>query len=194
MPEPETPFGNPTWQDTFENDLNWPLGANTFTDLQIDNRVLTLTGLSTKDGWRITWPSLEDFYLEATIKSGSCSGTDRYGLIARVPDPEEADRGYLLGVTCSGKYSLRKWDGLHMTNLIDWTASPTIQAGANQTNRLGLLAVGNHLSVYINGALLKEITDSSFAKGSFGLFVGANTTAKYSINVTDIAYWENPKP
>jgi hypothetical protein len=191
--DPKTKLGVPAFQDTFKDDKNWPTGEDKFTNISIANNALTMIGLTTLDGWRLTWPTLSDFYLEATFKTGECSGSDRYGLIARVPDAETADRGYLVGATCDGNYSLRKWDGEKMNNLVAWGPSSAIHAGANQTNRVGLLAVGNQLSVYLNGSLIKTIQDNSFTNGSFGLFIGANKTANFTVTVTDVSYWENPK-
>jgi hypothetical protein len=191
--DPVSKLGTPSFQDTFKDDKNWQTGEDKFTSVSIINNALTLKGLSALDGWRLTWPIISDFYLEATFKTGECAGTDRYGLIARVPDANSADRGYLVGVTCDGQYSLRKWDGSKMDNLIAWSASTAIHPGANQTNRVGLLAVGNQLSVYLNGILTKSVQDSAFDKGSFGLFIGANQTANFTVTVTNVSYWENPK-
>ncbi|MDD5369049.1 MAG: hypothetical protein PHQ40_08190 [Anaerolineaceae bacterium] len=191
--DPRAQLGTPTFQDTFKDDKNWQIGDDKFTSFSIANNALTVKGLSTLDGWRLTWPTTSDFYLEATFTTGECSGNDRYGLIARVPDATTADRGYLVGATCDGKYALRKWDGEKMNNLVSWTASSVLHAGAKQTNRIGLLAVGDQLSVYLNGALAKTVQDNSFSKGSFGLFIGANQTANFTVTVTDVSYWENPK-
>jgi hypothetical protein len=152
-----------------------------------------LTGLTTTDGWRLSWPVVKDFYLEMTVETGTCAGSDHYGLIARVPDLHEANRGYLFGVTCDGRYSLRAWDGENMTNLVRPTAGASILAGSEQVNRVGLLATGDQLILYVNGARLTEIEDSRFSEeGSFGVFVGARQTSNFTIHVSEIAYWENP--
>ena len=73
------------------------------------------------------------------------------------------------------------------------TASASIEAGSAQTNRVGLLATGNQLILYVNGVRLTELEDSRFAEeGSFGIFVGARQTSNFAIHVNEIAYWENP--
>ena len=191
--DPRSTLGNPTWSDDFVSGANWPLGEDSFTRAQVEEGELVLTGLTTTDGWRLTWPVVKDFYLEITVETGSCSGADHYGLIARVPDLHAANRGYLFGVTCDGRYSLRAWDGEAMTNLVRATASASIQAGSAQTNRVGLLASGDQLILYLNGVRLTELEDSRFTEeGSFGMFIGARQTANFSIRVGEIAYWENP--
>lgn len=190
--DPRSKLGTPTWQDDFANDTNWSTGAGKYTSITVGSNKLQITGLTAIDGWRLTFPTITDFYLEATFQTGTCAGSDRYGLISRIPDLNNANSGYLVGLTCDGKYSLRKWDGTNMRELIAWTSSDTILSGSNQTNRLGLLAIGSQLTVYINGTALKSATDSTFTSGHFGVFIGANQTPNLTVTATQIAYWENP--
>jgi len=193
--DPRSTLGNPTWRDDFVTGANWPLGEDDFTRAQVAESELVLTGITTTDGWRLTWPLVKDFYLEMTVETGTCAGSDRYGLIARVPDVDAANQGYLFGVTCDGRYSLRAWDGETetMSTLVPATASASIQAGSEQVNRIGLLASGDQLILYVNGVRLTELEDSRFSEeGSFGAFVGARQTSNFTIYVGEIAYWENP--
>jgi hypothetical protein len=191
--DPVAKLGTPTWQDSFANDTNWSTVAGKFTSITVGGNKLQITGLTAIDGWRLTAPTITDFYLEATFQTGTCAGSDRYGLITRIPDLATANSGYLVGLTCDGKYSLRKWDGTNMRDLIAWTTSDTIKSGSNQTNRLGLLAVGSQMTVYVNGIALKSASDSTYTSGHFGVFIGANQTPNLTITATQIAYWENPK-
>jgi hypothetical protein len=139
--------------------------------------------------WGIsTHGPLEDFYLEATFTTGSeCSGLDRYGVLARAPEP---DRGYVFGFSCDGRYRLYKWDGQNYVGLQEWASTSHIQPGSNQTNRLGFWANGNTIRLYANGRLLVEIQDSTFDEGVFGLLVGSVNTDNLKVFVEDMAYWE----
>jgi hypothetical protein len=108
------------------------------------------------------------------VSTGTCTGNDHYGHIVRVPDRSAADRGYLVGLTCDGRYSLRAWDSETMTSLVASAASDAIQSGSEQENRLGLWAQGERLALYVNGTLLTQIEDATFTEeGSFGIWVGA---------------------
>ena len=98
----------------------------------------------------------------------TCKGADHFGLM--LSPVSSADNGYLFGISCDGKYVLWKWDGTRMTALVKWTTSDGIQAGANKTNRIGIKAEGNKLSLYANGILLTELTDKSYDKVYFGSF------------------------
>jgi len=186
-------LGTPTWHDPLTSGNNWPLGEDEFTRARVEDGELHLTGLTTTDGWRLTWPVVRDLYLEMTVRTGNCSSNDHYGLMARVPDRSAADRGYLFGFTCDGRYSLRAWDGEDMTSLVAPTASAAIVAGSDKVNRIGLWAKGEQLGLYANGSLLTQIEDDTFTEeGSFGIFVGARQTDEFTVHVDEIAYWDNP--
>jgi hypothetical protein len=189
--DPRLKLGTPTWQDAFKNDLNWPTGSDPFTSILIQNNTLALTALTKTDGWRLSYPTIENFYLEATLKSDNCAASDHFGLIVRVPDAKTANQGYLVGISCAGQFSLRKWDGTKMNALINWTGSSSINSGSGKSNRLGIQVVGSHFGIYVNGNLLAETIDNSFTKGLFGVFVGGQTP-NLTMIVTAIAYWENP--
>ncbi len=195
--DPAARLGSASWVDDMDDGDNWPVGPDKFTAVEFKDGAMRLNGLSTTDGWRLTWPKLEDFYIEMTFQVPDCKASDRYGMIVRVPESNTPDRGYLFGFTCDGQYSLRRWNANigskgEMANLVRWTSSPAVKAGANQTNKMGILAVGDRLVLYANGQLLGEVKDSIFSEGYFGVFVGARETEDFTIRVDQVRYWENP--
>ncbi len=143
--DPALTLGAPTWKDTFENGNNWPLGLDTYVDLKAGNGTLQMTGLTSKNGWRLSGQKAANFYLELTGKMSACSGADQFGLFFRVPNLSLADRGYLYGITCDGKYALRKWNIDTMTVLANWQQDDAILTGSNQTNRIGVMVKGSDI-------------------------------------------------
>ena len=111
-----------------------------------------LAGFST---WYFTWRDLSDFYLQATMDSGSCSGQDAYGLIVRGPEHMAGvSYGYVVAFTCDGKLWVYRLDGADpftATDLVSLTPSQYINAGANQRNLIGIQAIGDQLTIYANG-------------------------------------------
>lgn len=198
--DPRTRLGTPSWTDNMDKDTFWPVGEDKYTSIKFEDGQLKLTGLTTTDGWRLAaTEQLEDAYIEVTAKTGTCTGTDRYGIMFRVPVAREANKGYLLGVSCDGKYSLREWDKTlgskgTMTTHINWTASDAIQSGSNKANKIGIMTVDDRLIIYINGKLVNEVKDNTFSAGSFGLFIGARETPNFTISVDEVSYWKNPTP
>jgi hypothetical protein len=192
----------PTWDADYVDHMNIPgnwfaSGVSSVDDdhvrFEIADGKMTMTAFTPDlyEGWRLSWPDVEDFYLESLFEVGECSGRDRYGLFLRGTNITENPNGYLFGVTCDGQYSLRSFDG-EFTILIDWTSSDHIFSGSNQTNQLGFWAKGDQLRLYVNGERLGEIQDDTFDAGPFGLFVGSAETEDLSVVALDIAYWLLP--
>lgn len=195
--DPKVYLGDSDWEDNMTAVGNWPLGTD-LSSATYENETLTITALSDKFSWRIaSTGALGDAYIEATIKVGQCSGSDSYGIIFRVPENTGYNRGYLFGINCKGEYSLRSWDGMTgsngvMTYLQQPTESSMINAGSNQTNRLGIMAVGDRLIMYINGDKMGEVSDNMYSSGFFGIFIKRDKTTDLTIAVDDVGYWLNP--
>ncbi len=202
--DPRTRLGAPTSTDPMDNASTWvwPTGSDKYSSATFSGGAMQVTALDELDGWRMANPTGTDFtnlYLEATFNSGTCSGSDHYGIITRVPVIREPDQGYLFTVTCDGRYSLRRWnakadaDG-EMRWLVNWTQSSSIATGSNQVNRLGMFTSGSRLILYVNGVLLTEVQDSTYSRGYFGVIVGMDNTKDYTIRVEEMSYWVNPQP
>jgi len=200
--DPRSKLGSPTSTDPMDNNTawGWPLGASEFTAMDFRDGSMLLTGLTDVSGWRLPMTdAFQNVYIEATFRPSTCAGTDNYGIIFRVPVFSEADRGYMYGVTCDGKYYLKKWDGKVKPDgkgiyLVYFKPSSAIVQGANQTNRLGVMAVDNRLILYVNGVLLGEVKDPDFTTGYFGVFVNPDKTSKFTVRVDEMSYWKNPTP
>lgn len=192
--DPRSGLGDPTFSDTFANGDSWPLYTDEHVSFNVKDSNLVLTAFNPDkyNGWMFTWPVINDFYLEMTAKTEECSGLDQYGLMLRATKPPQEYIGYLYGITCDGQYSLRRWDGDKYVTLVDWTSSDQLNAGSNQTNRIGILADGTRLTLYANGNLLQEINDDTHAQGRFGVFVGSANTPDFTTLVDEIAQWDIP--
>jgi hypothetical protein len=188
--DPRAGLGDPTWRDTFEDGSNWYLYVDEDAAFEIKDTGLVMTAYttSTRNAWMLTQNQPLNFYLEMTAQPQECAGLDRYGVMVR----SDSTAGYLFGFTCDGRYSFRRWNGARMTKLVEWTASPSILKGANQTNRIGIRINGSLFSLYANGTLLNEVNDSGYTEGGFGVYVGADTTKDYTVHVSEVAYWELP--
>ncbi|MDR3577510.1 MAG: hypothetical protein P4L50_26910 [Anaerolineaceae bacterium] len=197
--DPRSKQGTPSWVDNMTDDKYWPTGPTEDTDLNFTNGHMFLKALSGRFAWRLaTIGTYSDYYVETTAHFLACSGSDSYGIIFRVPDITTADQGYLYGITCDGKFFLRKWDGKippkgHMTYIITDKTSPAILQGPNQTNRLGVMAIGSHLLFYINGKYVEDVQDTSYAKGYVGIFINEDNTPNMVVQVDQMAYWLDPK-
>jgi hypothetical protein len=127
-------------------------------------------GYGTPDG------EYTDFGAEAEAQA--TSEYAKYGLRFRIAD---GDNYYIFVITTDGKYYVDKLvqDEWADPSPVKSTASQYIKKGKVK-NRLGVLAQGSKISLYINGFLVKTFTDDSIDSGSVGVLAGAgdNDTAE----------------
>lgn len=198
--DPAVYLGAAAWEDTFDSNREiWSTDTDDYLSAWIGNGLYNLTAKNKIQGWRIatTHKSLTDFYLEMSFITGVCNPDDKYGMIFRVPVENNPNQGYLLGLTCGGEFSLRKWDGTLgaqgvMTSLSAWKTDANIRKGADQTNRLGVMVLGSRFIIYINGVRIAEATDSAFTQGYFGVFAGLEEAQGFIVKLDRAAYWTNP--
>ena len=194
--DPRLGLGTASWRDPMDDDTYWATGATTFNNLSFSGGEMVLTGLNRQYGWRLaTTESLQDFYMELSGRFGVCVGSDSYGIMFRIPDINTADRGYLFGITCDGNYFLRRWNAREnaptgtMTTIIIPRGNDAILIGPNQTNRLGVTALGNNLQLYVNGVMIHEILETTFTQGYFGVFIRAAETTNFTVFIDEMSYW-----
>ena len=191
-------LGTPDWIDTFDKtSSSFSLGEYADTEFSIENGYLKMKSIKPAgDQWRMAnRPALGDFFLEAVFLTGKeCSGKDSYGFIIRSPDSGNTivDTGYVFGFSCDGQYRFYRNDKGTYTGIQNWTTALNLKTGPNQENRLGILAVGDSLKIYINDVMVAEFLDSNYLKGTFGLMVRSMDTAGLEIFVDQIATWNVP--
>jgi hypothetical protein len=193
--DPRGTLGKETWKDNFQKPSIWGLDSpydDGHTRVSISSGKLVLTSLEGKGwhGWRMYNARLQNFYLEVTVQAHDCTGSDTYGLIFRSPD---GYKGYWFGITCDGKYSLESGDIGSSVEIIKAKTNATIKAGSNQTNRLGVMAKDNKISLYANGKLLEEVANNAITDaGVFGYFIAGAKTANFTYDSTEVIYWKLP--
>lgn len=184
-------LGEPSYVDNFSSSARFFLVNSANTKFEIDDGELVMQSFSpgSFDEWGLAnYPSQENFYLEATVRTGeTCDGLDRYGLLVRAPDPGQ---GYVFGFSCDGRYRLYTWDGSNYNALAEWTTNSNIKSGPEQTNKIGILFEDETIKLFANGILLVELTDRTFDSGQFGLFVAAGRTPNFTAYVNELSLWE----
>lgn len=196
--DPKVYLGKSTWEDNMTAVGNWSLATDEYLSATYDNEALMIQTLTKQQGWRLaSTDPLADVYIEGNFKVDTCKGSDNFGIYFRIPTDVGTRQGYIFSITCDGKYALRNWDGLSGTSgKTTWlqaaTDSSLIKAGEGQTNRLGIMAVGSRLIMYINGEKVGEVSDSTYSSGNFGVYLKAETSGSLKLHVDDVQYWTNP--
>ncbi len=190
-------LGSPVWEDQLNDCSSFGLCSPYEDDnskVSVSSGAMIMTSKSTGgyQTWRLTYPRPQNMYLEGTFAVQSCSGGDMYGLVFRAKD-YTSGIGYYLGITCDGRYSLDKWEASGKSNVLTLTQSNAILTGSNQTNRIGVLANGDSFRLYANGKFLQEVTDPGIKdEGYIGAFIAGLNTPGFTVELTEIAYWNLP--
>lgn len=199
--DPNSTWGSPKLSDAMRpgTEINWAGEDGEMPDtdnirLVLEDDHLLVTGKKWGfDTWWFSWPDVSDFYLEMTVKTETCKGSDAYGFVVRGPlRGAKPTRGYIVAFSCDGKYLLRRVDGTdpyQSIDLIPWTASSLIHSGSKQTNIIGIEADGGALSVYANRYKVAQFNDDRYSKGRYGVYVRVGETPSYTYKVDELAYW-----
>ncbi|MEJ2600414.1 MAG: META domain-containing protein [Anaerolineales bacterium] len=188
--DPALVLGPPDGTEDFNNENNW----TTFDDVCFKSEisggqfVMTAKGVLQSSCWEVSWPQLDNFYIETTqLMPETCDPQDRFGMLFRAPDN---NRGYLYGFDCSGNYNLTIWDGQETTVLVEPTKSDAIFNTPGASNRMGLLAFGENISLYVNGVYLQTVTDYTYLdKGKIGYFVQAASDQPFTVRYDQLRLW-----
>jgi hypothetical protein len=113
---------------------------------------------------------LQNFAVEIEAQPGNDVGTE-YGILFNFDAKQGSE--YLFHATLDGKYGVMKTIGGKRSENDPVKATPTSLLKPGAKNRLGLLADGSTISLYINGTLVQTFADDSKARGFVGVFVQA---------------------
>jgi hypothetical protein len=122
---------------------------------------------------------MSNVVVSATFRKTGGPPGGGYGLIVRDQGPEPRDgvnqqmTAYVLEVGDLGEYGVWRRDGDHWVDLVPWTRSSSVRSGGSP-NDLSVRAMGDQLTLTVNGADVATVHDSALAAGGVGLFVGGD--------------------
>ena len=80
---------------------------------------------------------------------------------------------YVLEVGDKGEIGIWRRDGDRWIDILPWERSDAVRPG-NAVNELTVRAIGDRLSMSVNGAEVASVTDSALPVGGVGVFVGGD--------------------
>ena len=123
--------------------------------------------------------ALQDVVVNATFRKLSGPPGGGYGILVRdqASAPQNGvsqdGRYYVLEVGDNGDVGMWRRDGDHWVDLLPWQPNAAVKPDV-ASNELSVRAVGNRLSLTVNGTLVATKTDDTFAAGGVGVFVGGD--------------------
>jgi hypothetical protein len=160
---------------TFDEAGSWSTGEDTYSQGQVTGGVYDLL-IKEADisRWAPAGVNFADgiYEVEATVVDGPID--NGYGMLFRA-DPENGNF-YLFKISADGYAWIGRYrDENEETPIIGdhWFASPAVNQGLNQPNRLRVRAESANLIFYVNDQEVGRVTDHSFASGDIGLYAQA---------------------
>lgn len=170
----------------FEDDFSktssgWDRVAETdyVTDYQDDEYHIKVN-VDASDAWANPGKTFSDVIVEVDARLAGGTDNNDFGVICRY----QRDNFYFMLISSDGYYVIGKVLDGEFIYLSDesFVFSDAINLGA-ASNRVRGDCVGSTLTLYVNGTMLAEITDTSFSTGDVGLMAGT-----FDVAGTDIAF------
>jgi hypothetical protein len=163
--------------------------------------------------WYMGSTSLTNFYVDVVVFNGDqCAERDAGGLLYRYV--QFNDFGFMFGVTCGGGYfnggsmgagpegpvceildpALVDDSDTDCSGMWDHPTSEYIDSGPGAANRIGVKALGQQITLYINGHQVDSMTLTPVwvFSGNFALYLGAGQRDNASVSFDDLSIWFNP--
>ncbi|MCR4406279.1 MAG: zinc-ribbon domain-containing protein [Anaerolineae bacterium] len=181
----------------YEEDFGDP-SSGWWTSSEADYEVAYQNGeyvfnIATEDYSVWTWGGkfFTDFVLE--VEAGQVSGPDlnSYGVTFRFQD---SDNFYRFSISGDGQYAIHRVLDGEWEELVPWTDSPAINAGA-QWNLLRVACQGSYMNFYVNNVHLADVTDTTFTGGDVGFYVSTSKGApNLQVAFDNLQVWRNDAP
>ena len=184
-----TDENEPMISDDFRRNTGaWDLEPTDSADYALERRELHISVTEPNIlAWSTHETPLSDFILEADVSAITSPMDGHYGFAFRLID---SDNFYEFVISPRGTFSLwKKVDG-EWTELTDWTESDAIDTAEDAVNRIGVLATGPNLAVTINDEIVAQVTDDTFADGSFGMLAGVYDEAGLEAVFDNVQIWD----
>ncbi|MBN1180332.1 MAG: hypothetical protein JXD18_14055 [Anaerolineae bacterium] len=130
---------------------------------------------SVQDGimvWATAFQNFSDILFDVDIAQiyGPANDNNGYGVLCRVQPGDYGD-GYAFLISGDGYYTIQKIVGGDYEPLVAWNTSSVINQG-NAENHIRAVCDGTRLELWVNGQLLAETTDATYASGDISLVAG----------------------
>jgi hypothetical protein len=196
-PDPNQNLGDLRFEDRFDGSNGWlwgyiEEGVVSFTQ---DNGAVLARLEAADKGWRISLGpdafTAGDQQVQLTARSEICADQDEWGLLFRgALNSNDKFDGYVVKLNCAGQVSVDRLTNNKSASLLGWTIAEAAKAGAGVENTLLVWADTSELRIYVNGAYVVTIQDTTYPSGEYGLFVNDRTHGNAQFRFTDLRVFD----
>jgi len=182
------PSGTVLLQDDFSDpNSGWETGDYDGGSLRYAGGAYAV--VSTQEGrmmWGVANRNFADLVIDvdATQIVAPSNDNNGYGVFCRV-QPGSTGDGYALLISGDGYYTIQRITNGDYEPLVDWTTSGAIRQG-NATNHIRAVCNGTYLALSVNGVLLAEANDATYASGDIALVAGTLETEPTEIHFDNL--------
>lgn len=143
--------------------------------------------------WAMSGRLLNDVRIEVTARKQSGTNNNFLGILCRIQGTGGEGNFYAFIISSDGYYGITKRSAGGVMTTVD--GDPLLPSTAiltgEQTNTITAVCSGSRLALYVNGELLKELTDAELVTGQVGLIAGTFDEPT-SIFFDDFAVYTEP--
>ena len=132
-------------------------------------------------------PIYTDFYLEITASPNLCRDLDEYGVLFRVSPTIDY---YRFSLSCNGQVRLDRVSSGQASSPQPWLLSGAVPPGAPSSSRLGIAAIGDEMSFFVNGQYQFSIHDPQLTSGGVGVFARSTNKMAVTVNFSSLVIYE----
>ncbi len=178
-------LGEVILSDDFSSDQTWQTYRSSMGNAVVANHELTLAMQKTAGSIASfsSLPQYGDYYLSMNVSLSLCSDPgDWYGIAFRVNDSENTYRWLF---NCLGETRVDRLYKGRSYLMSDWDINGAIKPYAPQKFSIGIAAQGSYLRFYANDMLLKEVEDSLYAAGGYGMLANSRGAGPLTVSFSD---------
>lgn len=159
------------WHDDFEAEKNWYTGSkeDSYTFEYQNGAYRIYNNLQNSIVWSTRGDTYMDVRLEVDAMKLKGPKTGYYGLICRFVDSKNY---YALVINDDGSFGVAKMDKGKLGFIQEGDMPAKVLKAKDEYNRIRVDCIGSMLTLYVNGHLVVEVQDDSFASGDVGIGVG----------------------
>jgi hypothetical protein len=183
------PAGTLLAQDTFSGSALWNSVSGNSGDIIVSGEKITLAVKKEKGMLAVmrseTLP--DDYYLEMTAEVRMCRGEDVIGVLFRAPNDQA---GYRLMIGCDGRIALQQVIGGSPHPIVDWMNSHTLQPGLPFPIKIGILASGKTIRIFLNQVQQIEVNTDLFREGGLAVYARSIGDTPLTVNFSEIKIYQ----
>ena len=168
---------NPMPKDDFSSSSSgWGTGTDSDSSVEYQDGGLKMTVFTPL---YMTWstPGLESFenvHIDVTVSNQSTDPEAFFGIVCN--ELGSTSSFYYVGVSPDGYYAFVK-SAVASDDVYLKEGTSDVISASSSSMQLGLDCTGSSLTLYVNGQMIDTVSDSTYARGSVGLFAATDDQA-----------------